>query len=113
MIRFECRSNGRYAWPGHLPADHVARETPTWAAQGIGQDVANLFCIFPSMLIALPFAFRGSTRATLVSLGLLIYVVYSYILYAFLIHFGPWFPVYMAVLGLSAYALFGSVILWT
>ena len=62
------------------------------------------------MLIALPFAFRGSTRASLVTLGLLIYVVYSYILYAFFIHFGPWFLVYVAVLGLSTYALFGSVL---
>ena len=62
------------------------------------------------MLIVLPFAFRGSTRASLVTLGLLIYVVYSYILYAFFIHFGSWFLVYVAVLGLSTYALFGSVL---
>jgi hypothetical protein len=49
-------------------------------------------------------------RATLVSLGLMIYVVYSYVLYAFFVHFGPWFLAYVAVLGLSAYALFGSVL---
>lgn len=92
-----------------LPATY-ARETAAWATQGAGQDIATLFCIFPAMLIALHFAFRGSARATSVALGLLIYLVYSYTLYAFFIHFGPWFLIYVAVLGLSTYALFGSVI---
>jgi uncharacterized membrane protein YeaQ/YmgE (transglycosylase-associated protein family) len=90
--------------------DTYARETTTWATQGVGQDMANLFCIVPAMLITLHFALRASIRATLVWLGILIYMVYSYALYAFFIHFGPWFPVYVAVLGMSAYALFGSVI---
>jgi hypothetical protein len=92
-----------------LPTTY-ARETPSWATQGVGQDIANLFCIFPATLVVLHFAFRGSARATLVTLGLLIYVAYSYTLYAFFIHFGPWFLVYVAVLGLSSYALLGSVI---
>lgn len=92
-----------------LPGTY-ARETPSWATQGIGQDIANLFCVLPAMLIGLRFAFRGSVRATLVWLGLLIYIVYSYVLYAFFLHFGPWFLVYVGVLGLSAYALFGAVI---
>ena len=87
-----------------------ALETDTWAAQGVGQDFANLFCVVPAMLIALHLAFRGSARATVVMIGLLIYMVYSYVLYAFFIHFGSWFPVYVAVLGLSAYALFGCLI---
>jgi hypothetical protein len=92
-----------------LPGTY-ARETATWATQGRGQDIANLFVVFPATLVALHFAFRGSVRATLVWLGLLIYVVYSYVLYAFFIHFGPWFLVYVAVLGTSAFALFGAVI---
>ena len=92
-----------------LPSTY-ARETASWAMQGQGQDLANLFVVFPAMLIALHFAFRRSVRATLVTLGLLIYIVYSYVLCAFSISFGPLFPVYVAVLGLSAFALFGSVI---
>jgi hypothetical protein len=92
-----------------LPSTY-AREAATWATQGKGQDIANLFVVFPAMLGVLHFAFRGSARATLVTLGLLIYVVYSYVLYAFFIHFGPLFPVYLAVLGFSTYALFGSIV---
>ncbi len=77
---------------------------------GIGQDIANLFVVVPATLIAMHFAFRGSIRATLVWLGLLIYTAYSFIVYAFFIHFGLWFLVYVAVLGLSVFALFGAVI---
>lgn len=85
-------------------------ETASWAAQAVGQDAANLFLVAPAMLVSLHFARRGSARGALVALGLLIYTVYSYILYAFFVHFGPWFPVYVAVLGLSAYALFGALL---
>jgi hypothetical protein len=92
-----------------LPGTY-ARETASWASQGAGQDIANLFFVFPAMLVALHFAYRGSVRATLVWLGLLIYIIYSYTLYAFFVHFNSWFLVYVAVLGLSTYALFGSVI---
>lgn len=87
-----------------------AQETASWAAQAVGQDMANLFVVAPAMITALYLASRGSLRAVLVSLGLLIYVVYSYILYSLFVHYGPWFPVYVAVLGLSAYGLFGCVL---
>lgn len=92
-----------------LPSTY-ARETATWATQGKGQDIANLFIVFPAMLVAIRFALRGRLRAALIALGLLIYVAYSYVLYAFFIHFGPLFPIYVAVLGLSSSALFGAVI---
>jgi hypothetical protein len=39
-----------------------------------------------------------------------IYLVYSYVLYALLTHFARGFLVYVAVLGLSPFALFGAVI---
>jgi hypothetical protein len=42
--------------------------------------------------------------------GLLLYLVYSYVLYAFYIHFGPLFLVYVSALGLSFYALIGSIL---
>ena len=84
-----------------------AKETPSWAAQGIGQDVVNLCLILPAMLICLYRAAEGSIRAVLVCLGLLIYMIYSYVLYAFFVHFSALFPVYIAVLGLSFYAFAG------
>jgi hypothetical protein len=87
-----------------------AKETTSWAAQGAGQDVVNLFIVFPALVVSAWYAGRGSQRAVLVWLGIMIYVVYSYVMYAFFVHFGPIFPVYVAVLGLSSYALAGAAL---
>jgi hypothetical protein len=86
-----------------------AQETASWAAQGTGQDIVNLAVVLPAMLIALYAASAGSLRAVLVVLGLLIYVVYSYVLYAFFVHFNLLFPIYIATLGTSFWALVGIV----
>ena len=87
-----------------------AQETASWAAQGTGQDIVNLAVVLPAMLIALYAASAGSLRAVLVVLGLLIYVVYSYVLYAFFVHFNLLFPIYVATLGTSFWALAGIVV---
>ena len=87
-----------------------AQETAAWAAQGTGQDIVNLAVVLPAMLIALYAASEGSLRAVLVVLGLLIYVVYSYVLYAFFVHFNLLFPIYVATLGTSFWALAGIVV---
>src|SRR5262245_461030 len=89
-------------WP-----DVYARETPSWAAQGIGQDLVNLFIVAPALLACAYVAGRGSIRAWLVWLGLLFYVTYSYLLYAVFVHFNSLFLVYVAVLGLSFWAVGG------
>ena len=87
-----------------------AKETAAWSAQGAGQDFANLFLIVPALLFSARRANAGSIRALLVWQGLLLYLVYSYVLYAFYIHFGPLFLVYVSALGLSFYALAGSIL---
>jgi hypothetical protein len=92
-----------------LPFAYV-QETASWAAQGTGQDIVNLAVVLPAMLIALHAASAGSLRAVLVVLGLLIYLVYSYVLYAFFVHFNLLFPVYVATLGTSFWALVGAVL---
>jgi len=43
-------------------------------------------------------------------LGVLIYLIYSYILYSFFVHFGPLFLFYVAILGLSFYSLVGNLV---
>jgi len=86
-----------------------ARETASWAAQGVGQDIVNIAVAVPVLLVSAWFLRRGSVRALLVWLGALIYIVYAYLMYAFSVHFGPAFPVYVATLGLAFYALFGSL----
>lgn len=82
-----------------------AEETEHWAAQAVGQDVVNLFVVYPALLAAAWLARRGSLRAFLVWLGLLVYTAYSYLIYAGFVHFSGWFVVYVAVLGMSGFAL--------
>jgi hypothetical protein len=84
------------------------RETADWAAQAVGQDIANLLA-FPTMLVAAWFATRGSIRAYLIWIGLLVYSVYTYAIYSFALHFGPLFLAWVAIFGLSVYALVGAL----
>jgi hypothetical protein len=85
-----------------------ALETAEWAAQGIGQDLINVALVFPVLVISAFLARRGSVRARLIATGALFYVAYSYALYALFVHFGTLFLVYVAVLGLSVFALIGA-----
>ena len=62
----------------------------------------------PSLLAAAWFASQGSARAALIWFGLLLYLAYSYVLYAFFVHFNFLFLVYVATLGFSSFALAGA-----
>jgi hypothetical protein len=93
---------------GILIQSIYARETANWAGQAVGQDIANLF-LYPVLLALAFFAARGSLRAYLAWSGLLAYSAYTYAVYAFATHFGPLFLLHVAILGLSVYALIGSL----
>lgn len=86
------------------------QETALWAAQGVGQDIVNLVVILPAMVVALFLAANGSLRAVLICGGLLLYELYSFVLYAFFVHFNALFPLYIAALGASFYALAGLLL---
>jgi hypothetical protein len=91
-----------------LPGTY-ARETAVWAAQAVGQDAANLF-VAAMLLVSVAYIRRGSLRAYLAWLGLLLYLVYAFAIYAFAVRFQFLFPVYVAVLGLSFYTLAGGLL---
>jgi hypothetical protein len=95
-----------------LPATY-ARETANWAAQGVGQDWADLLLAVPWLAIAGVLARSGSRRALLLLGGGFFYTLYEFAIYAFAVHFNALFLVYCAVLGLSAFGLAGvAAILW-
>ncbi len=81
-----------------------AHERPSWAAQGVGQDYVNLILVVPALAIAAWSARRGSLGALLVWIGVLLYLAYSYVIYALCVHFNAFFLAYVAALGLSFYA---------
>ena len=86
-----------------------ARETPSWAVQGIGQDIVNLVAAVV-LFITVYLVNKGSFKAFLVWSGILLYLIYAYVIYAFDVHFNSLFLMYVAILGLSFYALVVSVI---
>lgn len=92
-----------------LLADRIYRhETASWETQAVGQDIANLLVL--SLLLVLGYAAaNGSAQALLAWTGLVVATAYTYAIYAFSIHFGPLFLVYVAVLGLSVWAAIGSL----
>jgi len=80
-----------------------ARETASMAAQGIGQDLVDLFLVVPAIIITLILMKKGSRAATLIFGGLVFYVLYSFIIYSLGVHFNLMFLVYCFTLGTSAY----------
>jgi len=86
-----------------------ANETRLHAAQAAGVDAMDLGVIVPVLAITAILARRGSVAAQLLWMGTLIYLVYNFLYYAFALHFNAMFLVYCGVLGLSFYALAGSI----
>jgi len=88
-----------------------ARENALYAAQGIGQDIINLFIVVPILLITAFFAWRKSKLGLLIWSGTIFYLAYSYTIYSFGLHFNNLFLAYCTILGLSFYSLIYFVII--
>ena len=93
---------------GILRPDTYARDPRTWAVQAVAQDWANLLAVAGLVWSAVVLR-RGSPRALYVWLGCLLYLIYAFAIYAFAVRFNHLFLAYVAVLGLSFYALVGAV----
>ena len=86
-----------------------AEETLSWTVQAYGQDIANVIAA-AALLVATYFVSKGSVKAYLVWIGVLLSLLYPYVIYAFDIHFNSLFLVYVALVGLIFYTLVSSVI---
>jgi hypothetical protein len=84
--------------------------TPSFLPQALAQDIANLAVVSPAWLVLAVLTLRGSVRAYLLWLGVLIFTIYNYVIYTFSVPFGPLFLLWVAVFGLCVYSLIGGVI---
>lgn len=85
--------------------DFYSKETLNWQAQSLGQDAINLFLIAPFLFITSWLAYRNSNRtAGLLRGGIILYIVYTFTIYSFDVHFNSLFIVYCFILGLSFYS---------
>ncbi|NOY38020.1 MAG: hypothetical protein GXO83_10670 [Chlorobi bacterium] len=81
-----------------------SRETASLAAQGMGQDFINLFIVVPLLFIILLIKPYNRIMPGFIYGGLLLYILYSFFIYSFGIHFNRLFILYCLTLGLSFYA---------
>jgi len=70
-----------------------------------GNDIITLCLALPLLALSMWFAARGSRRARLVRLGVLDYMLYNYAFYLFGARFNAFFLLYVAITGLSLFAL--------
>lgn len=88
---------------------NLYHDTTYLITQAVAQDLATLLIALPTLVITAVLASRGSTRAHLVWLGALIYILYTYIGYAFAVKFNILFLVYVGITGCATYALIGGL----
>lgn len=88
---------------GVFISETYSRETASMAAQGIGQDIVNLFFVTPLLLFSLYFMHKGNKIAYFIFGGTVSYILYSFVIYSFGVHFNNLFLWYCAILGLSIY----------
>jgi hypothetical protein len=81
-----------------------SKETINWQAQCFGQDWVNLFVIVPCLFLTAILSFRKNFFALLWA-GVIVYLVYTFIIYAFNVHYNRLFIIYCLILGLSVYSL--------
>jgi hypothetical protein len=74
------------------------------AAQGVGQDLVNLFLGVPLLIGSFVFAARGRRIAMLLYAGVLFYILYSFIIYCFGVYFNRFFLLYCLTLCLSLFS---------
>ena len=85
-----------------LSPEFYAAESPNWTLQSLGQDYIDLLFVAP-LLVFSGIASRNNKGALLVWGGVLFYLIYSYSIYCFALHFNKLFVMYCIILGLSFY----------
>ncbi len=80
-----------------------ARDTASMAVQGIGQDIVNLFLVVPLLLVSMFLMLKSNIIGLYVFGGTVFYILYSFIIYCFGVHFNVMFLMYCVTLGLSVF----------
>lgn len=90
---------------GGLLLPNLYRDTEFYRLVWQNNDWVTLVLVVPALFIAIRRTDRGSRRAHLIWLGLLVYLFYNYAFYLFGAAFNWFFLMYVAIFALSVYAL--------
>ncbi|WP_406077488.1 hypothetical protein [Micromonospora sp. NBC_00858] len=89
--------------------DVYGRETDAFVNQALAQDIISLAVVSPAIIVLALLASRGSMAAYLAWLGTMAFTVYNYVIYTLSLHAGALFLPWIAVLGLSLFAVIGGL----
>jgi hypothetical protein len=92
---------------GFVPG--VYRDSHALIVQSNGQDFATLVLGLPVLAAGLVWSARGSLRGRMLVLGALGYLLYTYVVYAFVGLLGPATILHIAVVGLAAWAFLATI----
>lgn len=87
-----------------LTSDFYAKETINWQTQSLVQDMVDLSIIVPVLLVSGFLSRRFITGARLIWTATLLYIVYTFTIYCFDVHFNKLFLLYCFILGVSIYS---------
>jgi len=94
---------------GAFASEWLYRDNPLILAALRGQDLATLMVAVPLLVAGLVLERRGSLRGRVLWIAMLFYGLYGYLFYAVGVAFNVFFLLYVAICGLSGYALLFSV----
>jgi hypothetical protein len=86
------------------------RDVDSMAVQGMAQDLFDLFFVIPLLLVSLFFLHKGKRPAFLILGGTVLYLLYSFFIYSFGVHFNNLFLLYCTILGSSLYLFLRVVV---
>jgi len=89
---------------GLVYPDIYSKETFNWKTQSVTQDAVDLFLVMPSLMITAILAFKKNKIAGLFWSGVIFYLIYTFVIYCFALHFNRLFIVYCTTLGLCFYS---------
>lgn len=90
---------------GLYVANTYLKESGNWRVQAQGQDWFDLCWWVPVLAVSVLFSEKGRKLAVFLQGGVLVFFTYTYLIYAFAVHFNSFFLLYCAGLGLSVYGL--------
>ena len=79
-------------------------ESDNWRVQCIGQDVIDLVLIVPFLTICALLTFLNRRTGLALWCGTVLYLVYTFMIYSFSVHFNSLFIFYCLILGISFYS---------
>lgn len=84
--------------------DFYSKEPFNWQVQSLAQDFVDLFLIVPLFAIVSVLAIRKPGIFERLRGGIVLYILYTYVIFCFAVHFNELFIVYCLILGLSLYS---------